>query len=347
MTAVRKSKAKSKSPRVSAAAQDHPLGNLLLGRPKADLRFSKDASPPWMLINADVRTALAQLAPESVDCIVTSPPYFWQRDYGFEGQIGHERTIEGYVSALRDCFRELRRVLKPDGTFFLNIGDTYYSAKGKPHGKDDKHRGRMLARHTLRAVDGPGLGLPRKSLIGIPWRVALAMQEVGWTLRSDIIWRRPGSMPEPTAKDRPWTTLEHVFLFSTSPRYFFDRAALDGEEDIWHIIARPDNPGSHFAPFPSALAERCVRCGCKPGGVVLDPFAGSGTTLVAARAFGHAAIGIEMSKGYCDFMETRLEQAPVRRATANGASANPPHDLPSNATLCFPHEPREAPKALT
>lgn len=290
----------------TSSRANNPLRDLVLDRPRVAARFSSDVSPSWLLINADVRVGLASLASESIDCVVTSPPYFWQRDYGFNGQIGHEQTIDGYVSTLRDCFREIRRVLKKDGTFFLNIGDTYYSAKGKPHGKDDKHRGRSFSRHTLRAVDGPGLGLPRKSLIGIPWRVALAMQDDGWTLRSDIIWRRPGSMPEPTAKDRPWTTHEHVFLFSAGPRYFFDRAGLAGEEDIWHIVARPDNPGAHSAPFPYALAGRCVRSGCKPGGIVLDPFAGSGTTLLAALAYGHATIGIEMSEDYCDVMESRL-----------------------------------------
>jgi DNA modification methylase len=269
-----------------------------------------EPAPPWVVLQGDVVDRLATLADDSVDCVVTSPPYYWQRDYGVDGQIGHEPTIEAFVDALRDAFRAIRRVLKGDGTVFLNLGDTYYSAKGRPHGRDDKHHGRMMARERLRAVDGPGLGLPRKSLIGIPWRVALAMQDDGWTLRSDIVWRRPGSMPEPTAKDRPWTTHEHVFLFSKSPRYFFDRAGLEGEEDIWHIVARPDNPGSHFAPFPAALAERCVRCGCRPGGVVLDPFAGSGTTLVAARSLRRASIGIELSPAYAAFIEERM-RSPV------------------------------------
>ena len=122
------------------------------------------------------------------------------------------------------AFGELRRTLKPAGTFFLNLGDTYYSAKGRPHGRDDKHNGRQMMRRHLRAVDGPGLGLPRKSLIGIPWRVALALQDDGWTLRSSIIWQRPASLPEPTAHDRPWRTFEYVFLFSKSPRYWFHRA---------------------------------------------------------------------------------------------------------------------------
>lgn len=291
-----------------ATDNGHPLRPLLrTGATRVASRLSGPAAHvPWAILHGDVRDGLAALADESVACIVTSPPYFWQRDYGVAGQLGHEPTIAGYVAAMREVFAAARRVLKKDGALFLNLGDTYYSAKGRPHGRDDKHRGRMLARSTLRAVDGPGLGLPRKSLIGIPWRVALALQEDGWTLRSDIIWKRPATMPEPTARDRPWNTHEHVFLFSLTPRYHFDRGGLQGEEDIWQITARPDNPAAHFAPFPAALAERCIRTGCRPGGVVLDPFAGSGTTLLAARALGHPAVGIELSPSYCEAMVTAL-----------------------------------------
>lgn len=254
---------------------------------------------PWKVIQADALDGLRSLDDRSVDCIVTSPPYYWQRDYGYEGQIGHEATIEGFVQSLRDVFSEARRVLKTSGTFFLNIGDTYYSAKGKPHGQDLKNAGRQMARKKLRAVDGPGLGLPRKSLIGIPWRVALALQQDGWTLRSDIIWDRPGSLGEPTAKDRPWRRYEHIFMFSRSPRYYFDRSGLSGSEDIWSFPARPDNPHAHFAPYPRELVQRCLSIGCPPGGTVLDPFVGSGTTMVAALESGHSAIGIDLSPDYC------------------------------------------------
>lgn len=260
-------------------------------------RITRDPVPPPRFVRAEVRAGLAILPAASVDCVVTSPPYFWQRDYGFPEQIGHEPTIAGYVSALRDVFADVRRVLRTDGVLFLNLGDTYYSAKGRPHGKDNKHRGRLLSRRVLRAVDGPGLGLPRKSLIGIPWRVALAMQDDGWTLRSDIVWKRIGAMPEPSAHDCPMNTTEHVFLFAKSPRYHFDRAALGAEEDVWSIAARPDNPNAHLAPFPAALAERCVLAGSRAGGIVLDPFAGSGTTLRAAHRLGREAIGIDFLGG--------------------------------------------------
>jgi DNA modification methylase len=263
---------------------------------------------PWTVLTGDVAVALREVQTASVDCVVTSPPYYWQRDYEITGQIGHESTIDGYVAALVRAFGELRRTLKPSGSFFLNLGDTYYSAKGRPHGKDDKHNGRQMMRRHLRAVDGPGLGLPRKSLIGIPWRVALALQEDGWTLRSSIIWHRPASLPEPTAHDRPWRTFEYVFLFSTGPRYWFDRMGLAGEEDIWKIVARPENPGSHFAPYPREFVERCLDCGCCRGGVVLDPFVGSGTTMIAALARGSGAIGVDLKPEYSRFTVARINR---------------------------------------
>lgn len=260
----------------------------------------------WRVIHADVIDGLRQIDAESVNCVVTSPPYYWQRDYEVEGQIGHEESVEEFVGALRTVFRETKRVLRDDGVAFLNIGDTYYNAKGKPHGRDPKHRGRQLSRRILRAVDGPGLGVPRKSLLGIPWRVALGLQQDGWVWRSTVIWQRPAPMPEPTSKDRPWRTHEPVFIFSKKPRYWFNRDALDGEEDIWRISARPYNPGSHFAPFPLELADRCVRAGCPVGGTVLDPFVGSGTSMLTALANGMSAIGIDLKIEYCEFVRERL-----------------------------------------
>lgn len=262
----------------------------------------------WLVLNADVNAGLSVIPDESVHCAVTSPPYYWQRDYEVVGQIGHEATIEGYVSSLVRVFRGVRDKLRADGTLFLNLGDTYYSAKGKPHGADDKHNGRNMMRKHLRAVDGPGLGLPRKSLIGIPWRVALALQQDGWTLRSAVIWQRPATLPEPTAHDRPWRTHENIFIFSKGPRYWFNRAGLNGEEDIWQIVARPENPGSHFAPYPRELVDRCLACGCPPGGVALDPFVGSGTTLVSALGTGRHAIGVELKPEYAAHAARRVRQ---------------------------------------
>jgi excisionase family DNA binding protein len=263
----------------------------------------------YRIITADVRAGLRALPRTSVNAIVTSPPYFWQRDYNVEGQIGHETTIDGYVSALADTFSEAKEVLADDGLLFLNLGDAYYNAKGKPHGRDKKHGARQIAREQLRAVDGPGLGLPRKSLIGLPWRVALVMQARGWTLRSSVIWHRPSALGEPSSKDRPWRTHENVFIFSKQPKYFFNRTALAGEEDIWTIRARPKNPYAHCAPFPAELVERCLRCGCRPKGTVLDPFAGSGTTLVTALLSGRSAVGIELNDEYSSLAERRIRNA--------------------------------------
>lgn len=261
----------------------------------------------WTILNGDSKQVAATLEPESINCVITSPPYYWQRDYEVDGQFGLEPTIDGYVENLRETFEAIKPALADDGVVFLNLGDTYYSAKGRPHGKDDKHRSRRLP--GLRAVDGPGLGLPRKSLIGIPWRVALAMQADGWTLRSTIIWVRKSAIPEPTSKDRPWRKYEHVFLFSKSPRYYFDRDGLEGEEDIWYI--EPDRKslarGTHYAPYPRKLVERCIASGCPEGGTVLDPFVGGGTTMYVADEMGRSSVGIELNPEFCGLISDNME----------------------------------------
>lgn len=268
------------------------------------------AGRSWTLIAGDCREQLPLLEPNSVDCVVTSPPYYWQRDYDVEGQIGMEASIQGFVDNIVQSMSALHSALKPTGTVFLNLGDTYYNAKGRPHGRDAKHKSRRMP--VLRAVDGPGLGLPRKSLIGIPWRVAIAMQAAGWTLRSDIVWRRATSIPEPTAKDRPWRTYEHIFMFTKSPRYYFDREALGTEEDVWLIEPERNSlaRGTHFAPFPRKLVSRCVGIGCPPGGTVLDPFVGGGTTMSVALDLGRDAVGVELNPNFCDhiakFLSTEM-----------------------------------------
>lgn len=276
---------------------------------------AKGQRPGWKIYCGDAKTVLDQLDDASVDCMVTSPPYFWQRDYDAGDQeIGKEPSIAGFVGAITDVMTEVRRVLKPTGTAWLNLGDSYYNAKGKPHGEDPKHQARMLARRQLRAVDGPGLGLPRKSLIGIPWRVALALQEDGWTLRSDIIWHRKTAMPEPTSKDRPWRRQEHIFMLVKAVKYYFNRSALNGEEDVWDIAPERFSAtrGEHFAPYPSDLVERCLRAGCPDDGVVLDPFAGGGTTLAVARNLGLNSIGIDLSESFCEVMARRLRETSPR-----------------------------------
>jgi DNA modification methylase len=254
----------------------------------------------------DSAQVMQTLAANSFDCVVTSPPYYWQRDYDVAGQLGQEKTIDEFVSSIANVMDEVKRVLAPDGVLFLNLGDTYYSGKGEPKGPDRKNKARRMG---LRAVDASGLGVPRKTAIGIPWRVAIEMISRGWTLRSPIIWQRKSNVPEPSAKDRPWRSYEMLFMFSKSPRYFFDRAGLvdAGEEDIWQISDRAkSSAGLHSAAFPEQLVERCLKVGCRPGGVVLDPFAGTGTTLRVALKSGRSATGIDLSPIFCDYMAKSL-----------------------------------------
>ena len=263
-------------------------------------------SSSWELHRGDATTLLKGLPSSSYQCAVTSPPYYWQRDYKVEGQLGLESSIAEYVRSLTTCFRELRRVLKKDGVFFLNLGDTYYSAKGMPRGNDKKSRAR---RFGLRAVDASGLGVPRKTILGMPWRVALSMIEDGWILRSPIVWERPSSLPEGSSKDRPWRTHEMLFMFSKSPRYFFNRAELDGQEDVWRLNGRAQgSKGLHSAAFPESLVDRCIRVGTKEGDSVIDPFAGTGTTLATALKLKRDALGIDLSHEYCEFAAQRLGQ---------------------------------------
>jgi len=258
----------------------------------------------WQVHKGDARSVLKNFDADSFNCVVTSPPYYWQRDYKVAGQIGQERSIGGYVQDVAEVMDEVRRVLAKDGLLFLNLGDTYYSAKGQPKGADKKSSAR---RFGLRAVDAGGLGVPRKTIIGIPWRVALEMISRGWILRSPIVWTRKGTIPEPTAKDRPWRTYEMIFMFSKSPRYHFSRAPLKSDEDIWAISARRrSNGGLHSAAYPEQLVERCLEVGCPEGGRVLDPFAGIGTTLRVALNSGRSAVGIDLNEQFCDFIVNEL-----------------------------------------
>lgn len=278
----------------------------------------------------------------SVDCVVTSPPYFGLRDYGQDGQRGLEPSPAEYVAGLVDVFREIRRVLADDGTAWLNLGDSYYAGRGSPTQPDMKNSAR---RPADRVLDQPGREWAKpKDLLGIPWRVAFALQDDGWWLRNDIIWTKPNAMPESVA-DRLSGRHEHVFLLTKSRNYWFDLDAIrepsirNGEGDhnggfrgartlrdtgpgsgssnpsgrnpgdVWTIPTTPF-PGAHFAVFPLALAERCVLAGCRPGGVVLDPYSGSGTTGLAATRHGRRYVGIDLSREYLDLsLRTRLHQS--------------------------------------
>lgn len=261
----------------------------------------------WRVFCGDATAVLQKLSADRYAAVVTSPPYFWLRDYGVVGQLGREPKVELYAHGIADVMDQVKRVLHPKGLLFLNLGDTYYSGKGRPQGRDPKHPSRR--QRELRAVDASGLGVPKKTLLGMPWRVALEMIDRGWTLRSAVVWRRKYATPEPTAKDRPWRTHEQVFLFAKSRTYNFDRQPLReaGEEDVWCIPSHSLAGRPHPAVFPVELVERCLNvASVKAGQIVLDPFAGSGTVLKVATARGAAADGIDLSRRFCRQMAAEL-----------------------------------------
>jgi DNA modification methylase len=256
------------------------------------------------IINDDCLAALRTLPNESVHCCVTSPPYYGLRDYGVDGQIGLEETPDAFVAKLVEVFREVRRVLRDDGTLWLNLGDSVYSGNGQPGGGDPRSPNRDWMRKKKRWLDMPGKGLPKKSLLGIPWMVAHALQADGWTVRQEIIWARPSAFVEPSVKDRPYRQHETVFLLSKSRRYWFDRSALP-EESVWHI--EPERAARmHIAPFPRELARRCILAGCRIGGTVLDPFGGAGTTGLVAQRLNRRALLIELNPDYADMARARI-----------------------------------------
>lgn len=272
---------------------------------------SRATGAEWKVYLGDALSVLKRLPEKHFDCAITSPPYYWLRDYGVDGQIGHEETVTDYVKAMADVMDEVRRVLKDQGLLFLNIGDTYYSGKGKSHGVDPKSTKR---RFGLRAVDksgGVGIGIRPKSVIGIPWRVATEMSTRKWVLRSAVIWHRKHALIE-AVKDRPRRSYENVFMFAKDRRYFFNREALRDvvvEEDVWTIPARPKpTNGIDTAPFPDELVERCLEMGCPARGSVLDCFAGSGTTVRVAVASGRPAVGIDLNPDFCQYMVEQLRR---------------------------------------
>jgi len=302
------------------------------------------------LYHGDALAVCRQLDSGSVDCIVTSPPYFGLRDYGEPGQYGLEASPAEYVETMRALFAELRRVLADDGTLWLNLGDTYSTRVAvRPSSHQDGLQDREDLRKDWKRDKGRGLTrmptfLPEKNLMGIPWRVAFALQDDGWILRNDIIWHKSSGMPE-SVRDRMGNRHEHMFLFSKSKRYWFDldpirephamttvaaasrsrkpyaapgqkpnmktREMAEGGAnpgDVWTLPVQPF-PGAHFAVMPTALAERCIQAGCKPDGTVLDPFSGSGTTGLAAARHGRRYVGIDLSREYLDLsLRTRLAE---------------------------------------
>ena len=264
----------------------------------------------WDVYEGDAGTVLKTLPSSSFDTIITSPPYFWLRDYSVKGQLGHEDTVEEYVNAIADAMDGVHRVLKKEGLLFLNLGDTYYSGKGESQGTDKKSTKR---RFGLRAVDksgGLGIGMRPKSMIGIPWRVAIEMMSRKWAMRSAIVWHRKHALSE-AVRDRPRRSYENVFMFSKDRNYFFNRAALQDikvEEDVWTIAAKPRANSIDTAPFPDELVKRCLDIGCPPGGSVLDPFGGGGTTIRVAVESGRPASAIDLNPLFCNYMVQQLKR---------------------------------------
>lgn len=322
------------------------------------------------LWHGDSLEVLRSLPDRSVDCCVTSPPYFGLRDYGEAGQYGLEATPLGYVETMRALFSEVRRVLADDGTLWLNLGDSYSTRKVNrdsshqpgfhPNRTDHDTIGKTWVenRQAGRVRMPSDTDRPEKNLLGIPWRTAFALQDDGWILRNAIVWHKPNAMPE-SVTDRLSTRHELVFLFSKARRYWFDLDPIreplaypetsghrfggnnpevgrrrgnrygvtrdwanseQGDDhdaadprgrnpgDVWSIPTQPFSE-AHFAVMPPEVARRCVKAGCKPAGVVLDPFSGSGTTGLAAGQLGRRYVGIDLSAEYLDLsLRTRLAQ---------------------------------------
>jgi DNA modification methylase len=300
----------------------------------------------------DCLASLRAMPAESVSTCVTSPPYFGLRDYGHEGQIGLEDTPEAYVARLVEVFREVRRVLRDDGTLWLNLGDSYgatggdiftgFNARYSGTGLDGGKQAAIAESAKGAASNARDTGLRPKNLLGIPWRVAFALQADGWYLRQDIIWHKPNPMPE-SVTDRCTKAHEYIFLLSKSPRYYFDQEAVkeagvipagtkaakgsaeraaqagvnsrppeykvyDGTRNrrsVWTVSTKPYS-GAHFATFPPDLIEPCVLAGCPVGGTVLDPFGGSGTTAGVAIKHGRSAVLCELNPDYAALIHDRV-----------------------------------------
>lgn len=307
------------------------------------------------IYNEDCLQGLKNLPDDCIDSCVTSPPYYALRDYGCEGQIGLEDTPQEYIDRLTKVFMEVYRVLKPEGTLWLNIGDSYCGTGDKGEYKDPKNikgrNGQAISR--TKVVDG----CKQKDLIGIPWMLAFSLRNAGWYLRQDIIWHKPNPMPE-SVTDRCTKSHEYIFLFSKSKKYYFNNEAIQepaisgddlqrridngvslwktdkaadtyavsgtgrdrrelystnesgefvrNKRDVWTVQTKPDTV-AHFATYPEELIRPCILAGCPKGGVVLDPFMGSGTTARVARHWGRHFVGYELNPEYIKIIRHKTQ----------------------------------------
>ena len=300
------------------------------------------------ILMGDCLEQLPKIDPGSVQTCVTSPPYWGLRDYGSEEQLGLERTPDEYVGRMVEVFRQVGRALRDDGTLWLNLGDSY-SGAGLGGGidsqgiNDSQKRAASAKRSGVRPI---GPGLKPKDLVGIPWRVAFALQADGWWIRSDIIWHKPNPMPE-SVTDRPTKSHEYLFLLTKSARYRYDADAIRepavlgphvrdrssnfkkvGSQDPrygGHLSGQPKiiydgwrnkrsvwsittkpYSGAHFATMPPALVEPCIKAGSSPGDLVLDPFSGAGTVGLVANRLGRSYVGIEINPDYAAMSTDRI-----------------------------------------
>jgi DNA modification methylase len=303
------------------------------------------------ILIGDVRTRMSQIPNGSVQCVVTSPPYWGLRDYGNDGQIGLEQTPQEYVAEMVSVFREVWRVLADDGVLWLNIGDSYASfrdGKATPDTARGENKGTLVPKGSAaNRMSGSfsTTNIKHKDLVGIPWRLAFALQDDGWYLRQDIIWAKPNPMPE-SVRDRCTKSHEYIFMLTKSSRYFFDNEAIkepsanlgltkikfggskygdsddpkhatkSGNEytdngkrnkrDVWFIPTKPFK-GAHFAVMPEAIVEPCVLASSRPGDTVFDPFTGSGTVGVVALRHKRNFLGTELNPEYGEIARTRIE----------------------------------------
>jgi len=244
----------------------------------------------------DALKVLQKISSNSVQCIITSPPYWGMRDYKINGQIGLEENFDDYLANLIKVFDETKRILRQDGTLWINIGDTYTSGNRKYRASDKKNPARKMNSRP----DTPS-GLKPKDLIGIPWHLAFSLQRSGWYLRSDIIWHKPNGMPE-SVKDRPNRNHEYLFLLSKSNKYFFDLDALNRslgkkQRSVWDIPIKANNT-NHSAVFPEELITPCVESSTRENDMILDPFYGSGTVGKVCLKLNRKCIGIELNQEY-------------------------------------------------
>ena len=299
--------------------------------------------PKATILVGDVFQRLSEVSDNSVRTAITSPPYWGLRDYGVDGQLGSEPTPQEYIDNLVSVMREVRRTLTDDGTLWLNLGDSYFNAQNSNRNGSSGSLGGVIrggGEYKTQKRSAGDLPIKHKDLVGIPWRVAFALQADGWYLRQDIIWAKPNPMPE-SATDRCTKSHEYIFLFSKTPKYHFNHEAIREEattkkrnprqfgatkqegtlrndegrifvdtglrnkRDVWFVPTRAYK-GAHFAVFPEALIEPCVLATSEQDDLVLDPFTGSGTTAVVALRHGRRFIGTELNSGYADIAYNRI-----------------------------------------